>query len=288
MWTTLAAPLTPQILDDLHSDSALYQTLLISILELGSACGPFLLGPLSELFGRKVILNIANIGFLIFAIGTALSQNISMLIAFRFLSGVATAAPILGPGIVSDLFKPERRGFSLSMVTVTTTLGPALGPIAGAYIGERAGWRWVFWLSTILQGAFSAVFLLVYRETYKVTILIRKAERLGEFDKVDYIRQYYSEGRTGTERILHGIIRPLTLLFTAPAIKIATVIACLTDGYVYIAMVDLAPILQSQYGFSEGASGLAYLGLFCGLLFGAMFCLFALDYFVHKSQRSVP
>lgn len=36
-----------------------------------------------------------------------------------------------------------------SVVAAGPLMGPVLGPIAGGYLGENAGWRWVFWTITI-------------------------------------------------------------------------------------------------------------------------------------------
>ncbi|KAJ5686018.1 hypothetical protein N7536_008637 [Penicillium majusculum] len=105
--TIIAAPVSLPILTNFHSTNALYRTLIVSIWELGEIISPLFWGPLSELYGRRWVLNIANLLFVVFLAGTALSTNIQMLIAFRFLSGLATACSPIGPGIVKDLFEEE-------------------------------------------------------------------------------------------------------------------------------------------------------------------------------------
>jgi MFS family permease len=120
--TVICAPVAPQILKEFHSDSSLYRTLLVSIWELGEVrmyhlrlnsqrlisapqvVGPFLIAPLSELYGRFFIYHEGNILFILFSVGGALSTNIHMLIAFRFLNGVAVMAVILNPSIIGDIY----------------------------------------------------------------------------------------------------------------------------------------------------------------------------------------
>ncbi|KAJ9487232.1 hypothetical protein VN97_g6098 [Penicillium thymicola] len=176
--TIIAAPVTLPILADFHSTNVLYRTLIVSIWELGEIVSPLFWGPLSELYGRRWVLNIANLLFVAFLAGTALSTNIQILIVFRFLSGLATACSPIGPGIVKDLFEEEYRGRAMSIMSLAGVVGPVIGPVIGSYLGERAGWRWVFWLLTIISSGLSILMLIIYRETYKVIILERKAKKL--------------------------------------------------------------------------------------------------------------
>lgn len=277
----MAAPVSPQILHDFHSDNTYYRTLIISIWELGETFGPLILGPLSEIHGRAVVLNCSNALFVIFFVGTALSTNIQMLIAFRFLTGATVASSCIGPGIVGDIFLKEERGRAMSLVSITAALGPAVGPIIGSYLGDAAGWRWAFWLPTILQGSVSLVFFFVYRETYKVTILRRKTRRLEKATGVPQ-RDRYTTHEMAFRRLGFGIIRPVRLLATSPVFIILTIYLSLNNGFVYLILTSLAPLVTEIYGFSEGVSGLAFLGLCIGILFGSLSCSVMLDYYVRR------
>lgn len=102
------------------------------------------LSPLSELFGRRIILNIATAVFVLFQIGCALSPNIASLIVFRAITGMGGSACLtIGGGVISDLFEPEQRGLAMSVFSFGPLFGPTIGPICGGFITEGAGWRWV-------------------------------------------------------------------------------------------------------------------------------------------------
>lgn len=275
--------MSPQILQDFHSTNSLYQTLLISIWELGETVGPFFLGPLSEIYGRAAVANVSNFAFVAFCAGTAASVDIRMLIAFRFLTGGAVSSPFIGPGVVADMFPREKRGLAMSLISSAGTLGPAIGPIAGSYLGQYAGWQWTFWLPTIMQAVLSVGFLLIYRETYKVILLTRRARNVNDGGMtLQRVKKHYRKDGSVWKRLLTGITRPLGLLISSPVLALVALYSSLNNGLVYIAMTQIAPLFQGQYGFSEGASGIAYLGLFLGLLLGSLFCSFALDYYVKK------
>lgn len=106
--------------------------------------GPLFLSPLSEMYGRRIILNLSTSFFVLFQIGCALAPNLSASIDFRVLTGIGGSACLtIGGGVVSDLFEPEQRDMAMSIFSAGPLFGPVLGPICGGFIAQRAGWRWV-------------------------------------------------------------------------------------------------------------------------------------------------
>lgn len=88
------------------------------------------------------MLGAANVFFCIWQIGCALAPNIPSLIVFRFLTGVGGSGCLtIGGGVIADLFHREERGTATSIFGIGALLGPAVGPICGGFIAERAGWR---------------------------------------------------------------------------------------------------------------------------------------------------
>lgn len=153
--SSMLAPGVQLVMEDFNTRSTTFATFVVSIFVLGFACGPLLLAPLSELYGRVIIYNITNVLFLAFTILCAVSQNQSMLLAFRFLSGFAGVATItIGSGTIADIMPREKRGKAVSIWSVGTILGPMVGPIIGGYVAEVAGWRWMFWAISIAVSEF--------------------------------------------------------------------------------------------------------------------------------------
>jgi multidrug resistance protein len=130
--------------EDFHSTSTITTTFSVSVYVLGYAIGPLFFSPLSEMYGRQIILNIATVQFVVWQVGCALAPNISSLIAFRLFAGMGGSACLtLGGGAISDMFKKEHRGSAMSIFTFGPLFGPVLGPICGGFIAQQAGWRWV-------------------------------------------------------------------------------------------------------------------------------------------------
>lgn len=82
--------------------------------------GPLIIGPLSEIYGRLPVYHTANILFIAFSVIAAESQNMNMLIAFRFMLGMAVASTTLNPCIVGDMFEEATRGRAIAVMGVST------------------------------------------------------------------------------------------------------------------------------------------------------------------------
>lgn len=143
---------------------------VVSVYVLGYMVGPFLIAPLSELYGRVPLYHSCNVFFLIFTIACAVAQSLPQLIVFRFLSGVAGVCPLtIGSGTAADMVAKEKRAgvmavWAMGPILGTSFhlcvrhrsafngflfLGPVVGPVAGGFLTEAEGWRWVFWVIAI-------------------------------------------------------------------------------------------------------------------------------------------
>lgn len=91
--STMVTPALDSIGQELGIAPGFSQALVMSIFLLGYAQGPFVLAPLSEMFGRVPVLQYANLIYLAFNTACGFSQSRSQLLAFRFLSGIGGSAP---------------------------------------------------------------------------------------------------------------------------------------------------------------------------------------------------
>lgn len=112
----MLAPAVPQVMRTFYSDDPALDSLVISIYSIGSALGPLIMSPASELYGRAIVYHVTNVLFICCTIGCALSTNVGMVIAFRFLSGVFGIAPLaLGGGSLGDITRPEGMGMAMAV-----------------------------------------------------------------------------------------------------------------------------------------------------------------------------
>jgi multidrug resistance protein len=145
------APGASLLAEEFHITNSTIATLTVSIYLLGLAVGPLILAPLSELYGRLPVYHVSSLIFLAFTIACAVSTNVGMFLAFRFIAGAAGSAPVtLGGGTIADVIRPERRGAAMALWATGPLLGPIIGPIAGGFCANAKGWRWTFWVLLIV------------------------------------------------------------------------------------------------------------------------------------------
>ena len=258
----MCIPATPQILHDFSTSNRLLSTILVSVWEVGEAIGPLLTAPLSEIFGRLPLYNATNVVFVVFSIACAVSSNIDMLIAFRFLNGIGDASQALNASIVGDLFVQEERGLAIAVMGFPPLVGPVAGPVIGGYLAQSLGWRWNFWLSAIMGAVCEVGFLVLFRETYEPAILRKKAARLRKKSRSDGFYSKHDFTRGSSVAILRdAIVRPAMMLMKSPIVLLLAGYISIVTGYLYVLFTTITNVFEDIYHFSEGAAGLAYLGL---------------------------
>ncbi|KAG8925807.1 hypothetical protein FRC02_009391 [Tulasnella sp. 418] len=173
--STMMAPALGDIAEEFRIRNSTVVALTLSIYLLAIAVGPLFIAPLSEIYGRKIALNIGIVLFVIFSVACALAPNTAALIIFRFLTGLAGSGPLaIGGGSISDVFDESERGAALGVFMMGPLLGPILGPVAGGFAADDLGQEWIFWILAILAGAVALVGVPLLQETYAPVIIAKK------------------------------------------------------------------------------------------------------------------
>jgi MFS family permease len=252
-------PVAGHIVQDLDGhERKSASVLLVTIWELGEAAGPLLIAPLSELYGRYPVFNAANGLFIIGVIVAGLSQSSATFIFARFLTGLAVASNVLNPAIIGDMFSTESRGSAMSLIMLAPLLGGAVGPAIAGAIVQSATWRHIMWMSLALAGTAELAFLMLFRETYKVPILKRRAARLRRETGDETLKTAFDGEDTGSE-LWAAIKKPAFVFFGSFVLQITSLYGAMSFSYFYIMSTTLPDILQDVYGFDPALTGTSFL-----------------------------
>ncbi|QGA12702.1 hypothetical protein EYB26_000346 [Talaromyces marneffei] len=271
--SSMVAPDLTAIAKDLNIANGVELEMTLSIFVLAYSIGPLFLGPLSEIYGRAIVLQLANLFFLVFNIACGVAQTKTQMIVFRFLAGLGGSAPLaIGGGVMSDCFRPEERGRAVAVYSLAPLLGPAVGPIAGGFIAENTTWRWCFYSTSILTGVIQFAGLFILQETYGPKLLNRKAKKLRkETQDLSWHTEYEDTSRTFTTILSTAMCRPFILLATQPIVQALALFMAYIYGLMYLMLASFPTVWTGPdyYNESVGIGGLNYISLGLGFFIGS-------------------
>lgn len=169
---TIVGPAMPRIVAELggmdHYSWVATATMLVSAITVP------IVGKLSDLYGRR---GFYLAGLLVFMLGTLLAgfaNSFAFLIVARAVQGLGTGTLMpLSQTIIGDIIPPRQRGKYQGLMGAVFGMSSVAGPLAGGYITDHWGWRYLFFASIpVGLAAFGAIFRFLHipHERREVTI----------------------------------------------------------------------------------------------------------------------
>ncbi|MFF3085018.1 MDR family MFS transporter [Streptomyces nojiriensis] len=179
--STIVSNALPQIISDLGGTQSSYTWVVTAALLSMTAATP-LWGKLSDLFSKKLLVQISLVIYVLGSVVAGLSQNTGTLIACRVVQGIGVGGlSALAQIVMAAMISPRERGrYSgyLGAVFAVATVG---GPLLGGVITdtEWLGWRWCFYVGV----PFAIIALIVLQRTLHLPVVRRdvKVDWLGAF-----------------------------------------------------------------------------------------------------------
>ncbi len=143
-------PAFPEIVKQFDTTASGVQLSLIACL-LGLGIGQLVMGPLSDVHGRRRPLLVSMTLYVAASLGCALSPHIGLLIACRFVQGFAASAGIvISRAITRDLYHGHELTRFFSLLLLVGNLGPLAAPVAGSGVLSFSSWIGVFVVLSLL------------------------------------------------------------------------------------------------------------------------------------------
>jgi EmrB/QacA subfamily drug resistance transporter len=170
--STVVSNALPTIITDLRGTQSQYTWVITATLLASTASTP-IWGKLSDLFSKKLLLQLAIVIFIAGSMLAGLSQSVETLIAWRVLQGLGLGGlQALVQIAMAAMISPRERGrYSgfLGGVMAVATVG---GPLIGGLLVDTSwlGWRWCFYVGV----PFAAVALVLLQKTLHLPVIKRQ------------------------------------------------------------------------------------------------------------------
>jgi MFS transporter, DHA1 family, multidrug resistance protein len=233
-------PALPELTTELSATDSQAQLTITGLL-VGLGIGQLIIGPWSDVVGRRrpLLLGLAAHGFM--SLLCAVAPSIELLIVTRTLQGLCGAAvAVVAMATVRDLFSGVRAAQLLSRLILVLGIAPIVAPSVGSALLQWTSWRGIFVVLAVAAVALLAVAWFGLPETLP-----------------------YDRRRPGSIR---GSLRAYGALFSDRLFLIMVGVAGLMFATLFAYIAGAPFLLQEIFGLSPQQFGLAFSSTAVGLI----------------------
>ncbi|KAL1583958.1 hypothetical protein WHR41_07439 [Cladosporium halotolerans] len=266
------------------------------------ALGAFVILPLSVVFGRRPVLLACTLLLLGSTIGAAVCQSYDTHMACRILQGIAAGATeSVLPLVITDISFIDERGLLFGFYWGAQSCVNAVFTITVSYLAQNLGWRWFYWLMTILNGlgcmmvffclpetrytrsSMSIGGQMYYTDEFGVTLVISEEEaRANGITEAPAVtspeskRTYVQSLNPVSTVAPNGFMLAISVVWkilsslSSPAVVWAILATSITLGVGISMSLTYGLILTGGYSWPQGSVGL----INCGILPIALIAMF--------------
>jgi len=266
-------PALPEIGASLGVNNPNNNQMLITMIFLGLGFGQLIFGPLSDSFGRKPIV---YIGFILFIITTFIcvtTQSFEMMILGRVLQGVGLSAPrTLSIAIIRDSYSGNYMAKILSFVVMVFILVPVIAPTLGQFLLHYYNWESIFYVNLI----FGFLVMLWFWQRQPETLIIEKRIRFSPLVFIDGTKEFLKYKDAIAFTLISGFITGSFMVYLSTSQQIFQEQYNMADMFPYIfaslaISVGLATYLNSQLVLRFGMWRIAYIAIIAYVIISILY-----------------
>jgi len=184
-------------LQSAFNTDSLITGLSVASMLVGCAFGAYFAGRLADRFGRRSIMRVAAILFIISAWGSGIATGSFEFVVYRVLGGLAVgAASILAPAYISEVAPARYRGSLTTVQQVAIISGLFIAFLSNYLLAEAAGlstaefwmgfeaWRWMFWVEMLPASLFLVALFFIPESPRYLMLKQRRDEALQVLTKL--------------------------------------------------------------------------------------------------------
>ncbi|BFM10475.1 sugar porter family MFS transporter [Simiduia litorea] len=158
---------------------------------LGCAVGAFFAGRLADIYGRRTLLIVSSLFFIISAWGSGIAASSLEFVIYRIIGGIAVgAASVMAPAYISEVSEARYRGRMTTVQQIAIISGLFCAFVSNYLLAKSAGsaavnlwlgfeaWRWMFWIELAPALLFFLTLLLIPESPRFLVSRGRKAQAL--------------------------------------------------------------------------------------------------------------
>lgn len=158
------------------------QQLVIFAFVIGFGFPQLIFGPISDRFGRKILLQVSLVGYFITSILCMIAPSFEMLLFFRLIQGITCAGTRVSAGaIIRDVSAGRAMASILSLVYTVFMIVPIIAPALGTLVMLSLPWPWIFGVLAIF-----CLFVLIWVSFRLPMTLAKEDQRLISFQSIAY------------------------------------------------------------------------------------------------------